>query len=602
MKNVFILLCFLSLTLIGGCSDETETYKKEEQTKVLELIGISQNPYSSDGKTVTVKVKSDTSWELLIEPVDQDWLSFDKNKGEPTDGAYVGLEMMIAPNTINEERKTRVRLKSDTGVEKEYTVTQQKGREQAVLGLMGIKQDELYPAEGDVIEVKLKASSKWTLAVSKTGVEKWLSFDKAEGDATGDEFLLLKMNIDPNQNYSTRKALVTLKSFDGKNERTYWVNQNAAVFEIKDPDDMWIGGPEAVADESKFDDNYPQMKEWLKAGVEGGIPSLSEQAVNVGKAFMPGSSVSEIQRTLDENRYKTPFIVLLQNGEYNFGDKGIKIHSGQTVIGESRDGVIINVTNALLSPVIDLKDAQNAGVRRLTVIGKFRDGNPRPMDNWQVISGGDGKQVVINMRGDCRNSFVDDVYLKNSASHPICVGGAHNTVRAAEIDGAWNKGGGFQGYFFIGGEYALITGCKVTNLRHFSMQDPTSKYNVIYGNELIQEISFHNNDGGNNLVEHNKITIPDYFTDRPPFLGPWSTQHKVGPENYLYDNMCSDTKYDPNHGGKNKWTDNTKVFVGPKYVTSGGVSTSGLDRCYDNFPDSGKPAPRGGTLYPITKK
>ena len=73
----FILLCFLSLTLIGGCSDETETYKKEEQTKVLELIGISQNPYSSDGKTVTVKVKSDTSWELLIEPADQDWLSFE---------------------------------------------------------------------------------------------------------------------------------------------------------------------------------------------------------------------------------------------------------------------------------------------------------------------------------------------------------------------------------------------------------------------------------------------------------------------------------------------------------------------------------------------
>ena len=38
-----------------------------------------------------------------------------------------------------------------------------------------------------------------------------------------------------------------------------------------------VGDPGVVFDESKFDDkNYPQMREWKKAGVIGGIPFISD--------------------------------------------------------------------------------------------------------------------------------------------------------------------------------------------------------------------------------------------------------------------------------------------------------------------------------------
>lgn len=597
MKNVleiFILLIFL---LIWGCGDEAERkHAEQEFSDFLELMGVSQNSYSSERKTIKLKLKASSAWKLLIESVNENWISVDKKSGEATRDNSIEILMTIEANTEESERKANIYLENASGLKKCYSVIQ-KAADQAVFGLKGIKQDDFYPAEEITVEVELTASSNWTLSAN----QRWLSFNITEGGETNG-YIPIFMTIGSNKNYSVRKALITLKSNDGKNERNYWITQQASVFEIEDSDNNWIGGPNAMINSLKFDEGYPQMREWAKAGVEGGIPLLSEQAASIAHAFVSGTSAADIQKVLDANKDKKDFVILLQNGEYYFDNRGIKLYGGQTLLGESRDGVKINVANAQISPVIDLKDAQKAGVRRLSIVGTFRGGNPGPMDNWQVISGGDGKQVVINMRGNCRNSFVDDVYLKNSASHPICVGGSHNTVRATEVDGAWNKGGGFQGYFYIGGEYALITGCKVVNLRHFSMQDPSSKYNVIYGNDLTQEVSFHNNDGGNNLVERNKITIPNYFTDRPPFLGPWSTQHKVGPENYIYGNVCSDPKYDSKHGGNNKWSDNTKVFVGPKYVTSGGVPTSGLERCYNNFPDSGRPVPHGGTFYPVEKK
>lgn len=53
--------------------------------------------------------------------------------------------------------------------------------------------------------------------------------------------------------------------------------------------------------------------------------------------------------------------------------------------------------------------------------------------------------------------------------------GEHNTIRGTEIGGASN----------------LITGCKVTHLRHISMQGERSKYNVVFDNDFRQEVSFH---------------------------------------------------------------------------------------------------------------
>jgi hypothetical protein len=345
-----------------------------------------------------------------------------------------------------------------------------------------------------------------------------------------------------------------------------------------------IGDPDPKFDESKFDPNYPQMKVWRQAGVSTGIPQLQDQLDKVTKEFQEGTTEEELRAYLESPnvKYKSA-VVLLKNGTYHFSDKGIRIYSSATLIGESRDGVAIHLSG---QAGVSLYNAKGAGLRNVTLVGVWKDSPPDPLSFDEDLEGmRDHRSIHM---GGCVDSFVDNVRILNSASHPIWIGGNNNTIRNLDVDGAYCKGGGCQGYFFIDGHRNLITGCKVTQIRHISLQNPTSKENVFYNNDVRQEVSFHTNDGGDNLIENNRITIPRKLTAYNAIMGPWSTQHKVGGLNFIYNNTCEEE-----NNRKKPWSD-TKLYVGPHFV-----SNSNNKERYDNFTPAETPPPKGGTLYPI---
>ena len=347
-----------------------------------------------------------------------------------------------------------------------------------------------------------------------------------------------------------------------------------------------IGDPDMTFDESRIDPDYPQMQEWIKAGRTGGIPSLEEQLVNISKTFEAGTSIADINAYLGSEGKGNGRIIYLKNGEYQLNEK-LRLYPGDVIIGESRDGVNLIMTG---NGHISMWKGDNNGVRNLTMTGAFLDEAPDPTDMSEVLPGRGG-QKSIDMSNDTHDCYVDNVVIINSASHPIWVAGHNNTIRDVEIDGAYNKAGGAQGYFFIDGNHQLITGCKVTKVRHVTMQNPSSKYNVFYKNDIRQEFSFHVNDGGDNLIARNRITLPEFMsTSYCSIMGPWSYQHQVGGKNFIYCNRC----LEENHGGKTPWSDN-EVYIGPYEVCPEDVYTNfRITKGYDK--------PSGRTFYPVVLK
>ncbi len=326
------------------------------------------------------------------------------------------------------------------------------------------------------------------------------------------------------------------------------------------------------------------MRIWVEAGVASGIPYLAEQLEKVGKTFEPGTTAKELKEYFEspEVKYK-PIVVLLKNGEYTLSETAVRIYSGATLIGESRDGVVIHVSG---KAGISLYNGKGVGLRNLTLEGKWSDSPPDPSEFSEVLQGM-GDHRMIDM-AKCENSFVDNVRILNSASHPVWLSGNNNTLRMLEIDGAYCKGAGCQGYLFLDGQRNLITRCKVTRIRHISFQNPSSKENVFFDNDVRQEVSFHTNDGGDNLIENNRITIPRHMKAYNAIMGPWSKQHKVGGKNFIYNNECEEE-----NNRKRPWSD-SKLYTGPFFVSN----QNNRDR-YDNFRPVETPLPKGETLYPV---
>ena len=372
-----------------------------------------------------------------------------------------------------------------------------------------------------------------------------------------------------------------------------------------------VGDPGVKFDESKFDSNYPQMKIWATAGVEGGIPFIKN--LKIKKKLKSGSNSATINKAIQKVAKSGGGAIFLKNGTYNI-DVQINMASNVSIIGESQEGVIcqlhkdINENNADKNPMCNDPKAwddgnggfkfgivENCGIYRLTIKG----GWGTPKQAWNIGS----KKLNNELPGNenisvwflgASNCWIDQLTILNSADFPVRCSGTHITMRNLNVDGVFNKHGGCHGYFFLlnGSKYNLVTGCKITHLRHISLQGAGVEYNVVYDNDLAQEISFHTADDGNNLIENNRITLPKDMPTHPNYfaiMGPWASFHHISTHpNFLYKNKCLEM----NHKNARPWSDPSVVYSGPRTVKPKDHWT--------NFPELAKEmTPKGGTLYPI---
>ncbi|MGY3795257.1 T9SS type A sorting domain-containing protein [Aquimarina sp. 433] len=371
-----------------------------------------------------------------------------------------------------------------------------------------------------------------------------------------------------------------------------------------------VGDPGVTFDDSKYDNRYPQILEWQKAGVRGGIPYLDD--IRIFTTLNSDSNSSQINQAINDAAKENELVgVLLKNGTYTI-DNAVKMKSNVALIGESRNGVrcIINMDSG---NGFRFDNVKNAGIYRLTIEGSW--GTPKYKWNYSLSQNDelrniDNISVKIVRSEDC---WLDKVNIYNSARDPIRVPSNHITLRDLDVKGAHKKAGGAQGYFFIQGAYNLITGCKVTHLRHISLQGGNVEYNVVYDNDFRQEVSFHSGDAGNNLIENNKITLPadmspvsedellpddprEIATNKPVYfaiMGPWSTQHDNSEKpNFIINNSCLQLNH--SYGSATPWSQPGILYKGPLKL---GLT---INERIQNFPEvSSNLHPSGETLYPI---
>jgi len=350
---------------------------------------------------------------------------------------------------------------------------------------------------------------------------------------------------------------------------------------------IW-GDPGWVLDETLLDERFPDMVEFAKAGVVGGVPY--RDALVIQKTVTTSES---LQSSLDEVKDAGGGVLLLEEGAY-LVETPLRIPSGVVLRGIDEDRVVLR--SALRAPsnsklaTITIEDAELSGVEDLTLKFEAPSGmTPIDRDDfgqagwcaecWQNVDE-DLYVQGIAIR-DSENVWIDNVSILEMGTDPIFIDSrsSHITLRNSVIDRCYNKGGGGNGYVDMRASYGLAVYNEVARIRHFSVQQQ-AQFTVILDNHLEVDVNFHNKDRGHNLVELNEIHIPRWHGWDIFATGGAQYGHTApGPDNILFNN---DTISRTGQGAK--WHGPDEIYTFSGY---------GEPSVLSNEP------PSQGTFYPV---
>ena len=358
-----------------------------------------------------------------------------------------------------------------------------------------------------------------------------------------------------------------------------------------------IGSATCTIDTALLDPNYPAMKEWAKAGVEGGIPSASKKSIK--KKLKPGN---DIQQAIELVAGKGGGVVLLCKGIYPVYNT-IHLRSNVILRGENKAQVKLQVfIHDTFKPyggnrtaALHIGNQKNVGIENLTVEYKGASFEPLDRDSmnapWDISVFHQPENRDTTLFTDLiwidssQNCWVQSCNLLMAGCDPMHISrSAHITCRGNYVDRCYNKNDRGMGYYNIMySKYILIANEYIRRIRHLSIHKASS-YVVIINNYLEVDINFHDGDKGNCLVQGNTVRIPTWHSWTAIQRGDPSKHHPPGPANYLFNN---DAK---NKDGQS--TASGKAVVYEMNEAWKGGNTLVLD----------KPLPKGNTLYPMVCK
>lgn len=116
---------------------------------------------------------------------------------------------------------------------------------------------------------------------------------------------------------------------------------------------------------------------------------------------------------------------------------------------------------------------------------------------------------------------IERVCLLNAGRHPLSIENSYAfEVSDFRIDGAWNKGGGGNGYLRIARSYhGWVHGGEVRNIRHIALQW-SAAYNRIEDLKSAVDINFHGGMSHHNTVSRIEFSIPATHPWPPVFRTP----------------------------------------------------------------------------------
>jgi len=293
---------------------------------------------------------------------------------------------------------------------------------------------------------------------------------------------------------------------------------------------------------------------WSKAGVtESFIPSSERN--NSDTLYDVALLQEQLNRLSDSGGGK----LIVSKGNFEI-HKTVRIPSDVSLVGVSRDASIFEIKMKEVfeksrhhmapqgnSAAFLFDKVSNASIENLTITYKAVDFEPLDFDTYDhewvrdVFHGHDSRtdslfvtSVWFERSENCKISHCNILQAGNDpvrirlSKHVTC---SHNFV-----DRAFNKGGRGAGYYnLIHSHYCLLFKETVARIRHLSIHK-SSSYNVVYGCDLETDVNFHNGDRGHNLIENNRIMIPNWHSWRPFGIGDAAQHEPPGPYNILYRN------------------------------------------------------------------
>jgi hypothetical protein len=313
-----------------------------------------------------------------------------------------------------------------------------------------------------------------------------------------------------------------------------------------------IGDPGWVFDESLYDPRFPEMREWAKAGVEGGIPLRNTLPIRLRI-----SEGDDLQSAIDRVVEQGGGVLLLGPGDY-WIDRTIQLKSGVVLRGTHKDSSIIKIrmkapffkiSGGKSVTAIEVTGQERVGFEDLTI--RYAAVDFEPMDKsdfyapWEnnPFHGDEVRddQLFVHslIFADCRNCWVDHCNLLWAGAHPLGMANCqHMTMRDNFVDRAYIKKGGMHGGYYgvWGTSYSLFYNEKVRRIRHFALMSPGCKYNVVYQCDLEVDVNYHDADDGQNLVEKSRVATPVWHSWDAICCGAQGKHRPPGPRNFLFDN------------------------------------------------------------------
>lgn len=366
-----------------------------------------------------------------------------------------------------------------------------------------------------------------------------------------------------------------------------------------------IGDPGWTFDKSRFDPRFPAMREWARAGVEGGIPL--RRSLPVKKRLNPGD---DLQTAINAVAQQGGGVVLLQAGEHPITST-IHLKSGVVLRGADKEKTVLSVKmkapffkTSGKPPVtaIEVNNVERVGFEDLTI--RYAAVDFEPYDKSDFKAAWDRRVfhedetrdnelfVHLLIFKDSRNCWVDNCNLLWAGAHPLGLSNCqHLTMCDNFIDRAYIKKDSMHGGYYgvWGSSHCLFYNERVRRIRHFALMLPGCQYNVVYQCDFEVDVNFHDADDGNNLVEKTRIATPVWHSWDAIGIGAQNKHRPPGSNNWLYDNDVI-----------------SKGVAG--YHRRGPTSEHGKLYCVTTA--FGQPAvaatneatPRGGTLYAVTRR
>jgi len=345
-----------------------------------------------------------------------------------------------------------------------------------------------------------------------------------------------------------------------------------------------VGDPGSVYDPSKYDPRFPQMQEWAKAGVQGGIPNT----LPVLTTLRPGDNVQSTLNTLAQQQSKG--VVVLSAGTYTFNTPFtadskalLDIPSGLVVRGQDKETTILRFSKPADSKIahsIRMNKTSYSGLEHVTIINA--DVQARPESEYMGKYDNVGGAYMTGVRLDnATNSWVQNTKILYSNTQPLEIWNSkHITVRDNLVEKSYNKGGKGNGYYYIiASSYVLAFNETVRDIRHFTISG--SHHVVVLDLKTQVDINYHNllNGLDHNLVEGAQVNLHPYHY--------WGKGSKYGFEHYR----------DPVGEGNLVYKVNRLPDAGVYQIHWHGVDKE------DNHPYVEKlnvAPPSAGTFYPVT--